>query len=37
MKKFIAVLVAICQIYTSVVDTVNNVEIIVENVQSVLV
>lgn len=37
MKKFIAVLVATCQIYTSVIDIVNNMEIIVEEVQSVLV
>jgi hypothetical protein len=37
MKKFIAVTLAVCQIYTSVVDFVNNVVVILENVQSVLV
>ena len=34
MKKFIIILVAICNIYSSVIKIVNNVNIIVEVVQS---
>lgn len=37
MKRIITVLMVINQIYTSVVNVVNNMKVIIESVQSVLV